>query len=193
MELDKQIKKYRMEYNFSQDELAEKLYVSRQTISNWENNKNYPDIKSIVFMSYIFNISVDELVKGGPEDIKELVFKEDIEKFEKHSTIMAVCMIVCVVSLCPLLHFMKWCGIAVWVIIWLITMFYALKLEKNKKKFNIQTYKEIDAFCKGKRLNEAEKNQEFGKRKYQKLLLGIVAGVITLSVAVILDFLFRYI
>lgn len=190
MELAKQIKKYRIEYGLSQDELAEKLYVSRQTISNWENEKNYPDIKSILLMSYIFNISVDELVKGDMEDVKELIFKEDMDNFEKCSTIMAVGMFICVISLWPLLHFMELWGIAAWAIIWLITMFYALKVEKYKKKFNIQTYKEIDAFYRGKRLNEAEKNQEYGKRKYQKLLLGVGAGVITLSVAVIFAFLF---
>ena len=46
MELSKQIKKYRTEANLSQEELADKIYVSRQTISNWENEKNYPDIKN---------------------------------------------------------------------------------------------------------------------------------------------------
>ena len=190
MELAKQIKKYRIEYGLSQDELAEKLYVSRQTISNWENEKNYPDIKSILLMSYIFNISVDELVKGDMEDVKELIFKEDMDNFEKYSTIMTVGMFICVISLWPLLHFMELWGIAAWAIIWLITMFYALKVEKYKNKFNIHTYKEIDAFYRGKRLNEAEKNQEYGKRKYQKLLLGVGAGAITLSVAVIFAFLF---
>ena len=190
MELAKQIKKYRIEYGLSQDELAEKLYVSRQTISNWENEKNYPGIKSILLMSYIFNISVDELVKGDMEDVKELIFKEDMDNFEKYSTIMTVGMFICVISLWPLLHFMELWGIAAWAIIWLITMFYALKVEKYKNKFNIHTYKEIDAFYRGKRLNEAEKNQEYGKRKYQKLLLGVGAGVITLSVAVIFAFLF---
>ena len=190
MELAKQIKKYRIEYGLSQDELAEKLYVSRQTISNWENEKNYPDIKSILLMSYIFNISVDELVKGNIEDVKELIFKEDIDKFEKCSMFLTVWMFICVISKWPLLHFMEWWGIAVWAAICLIAMSYALKIEKYKKKFNIHTYKEIDAFCKGQRLNEAEKNQEYGKRKYQKLLLGVGAGVITLSVAVIFSFLF---
>ena len=41
MKLSKQIKKYRTETNLSQEELADKIYVSRQTISNWENEKNY--------------------------------------------------------------------------------------------------------------------------------------------------------
>ena len=62
MELSKQIKKYRTEANLSQEELADKIYVSR-TISNWENEKNYPDIKSLVLMSEVFQVSLDNLVK----------------------------------------------------------------------------------------------------------------------------------
>lgn len=46
MELSAQIKKYRTDMNLSQEELAEKIYVTRQTISNWENDKSYPDITS---------------------------------------------------------------------------------------------------------------------------------------------------
>lgn len=63
MELSKQIKKYRTEANLSQEELADKIYVSRQNISNWENEKNYPDIKSLVLMSEVFQVSLDNLVK----------------------------------------------------------------------------------------------------------------------------------
>ena len=51
MEISKQIKKYRAQENLSQEELAEKIFVSRQTISNWENDKNYPDIKSLLLIS----------------------------------------------------------------------------------------------------------------------------------------------
>ena len=55
MELNAQIKKYRTELNLSQEELAEKVYVTRQTISNWENGKSYPDIHSLLLLSSLFN------------------------------------------------------------------------------------------------------------------------------------------
>ena len=51
MELGKQIKKHRQEVQLSQEELAERVYVSRQTISNWENDKSYPDVNSLVLLS----------------------------------------------------------------------------------------------------------------------------------------------
>ena len=63
MELGNQIKKYRKERSLSQDALAEKVYVSRQTISNWENDKSYPDVNSLVLLSEVFEISLDQLIK----------------------------------------------------------------------------------------------------------------------------------
>ena len=51
MNIGNQIKKYREQLKISQEELADKIFVTRQTISNWENNKNYPDIKIIILYS----------------------------------------------------------------------------------------------------------------------------------------------
>ena len=64
MELGKQIRMYRQEAQLSQEELADRVYVSRQTISNWENDKSYPDVNSLVLLSEVFHISLDNLIKG---------------------------------------------------------------------------------------------------------------------------------
>ena len=63
MELSGQIKKYRGEKGWNQEALAEKAYVSRQTVSNWENGKSYPDVHSLLILSGLFGVSLDELVK----------------------------------------------------------------------------------------------------------------------------------
>ena len=63
MEISKCIKDARQKNNISQESLAEQLGVSRQTISSWENGKSYPDIVSIIKISDIFDISLDELLK----------------------------------------------------------------------------------------------------------------------------------
>ena len=78
MELGSQIKKYRDELSLSQDALAEKLYVSRQTISNWENDKSYPDVKSLLLLSEVFQTSVDNLIKGDVEIMREQVFLQEL-------------------------------------------------------------------------------------------------------------------
>nr|WP_257152008.1 helix-turn-helix transcriptional regulator [Bacillus toyonensis] len=56
MNLSKQIKKYRDREGFSQEDLAEKIYVSRQTISNWENERSYPDIHNLLLLSVFFSM-----------------------------------------------------------------------------------------------------------------------------------------
>lgn len=77
MELGNQIKRYRKERSLSQDALAEKVYVSRQTISNWENDKSYPDINSLMLLCDTFEISLDQLVKGDVETMKQRMNMSD--------------------------------------------------------------------------------------------------------------------
>ena len=63
MEIGSKLKKARNEKGLTQEQTADALGVSRQTISNWENNKSYPDIISVVKMSEIYSISLDHLLK----------------------------------------------------------------------------------------------------------------------------------
>ncbi|PGG84578.1 helix-turn-helix transcriptional regulator, partial [Staphylococcus aureus] len=58
MELSKQIQRYRKKHKLSQEDLAEKIHVTRHTISNWERNKNVPDLNSLILLSQIFNTSL---------------------------------------------------------------------------------------------------------------------------------------
>ena len=61
--------------------MAEKLFVTRQTISNWENDKSYPDINSLLLISEVFQTSIDNLIKGDVEIMKEQVRVEDQNEF----------------------------------------------------------------------------------------------------------------
>lgn len=71
MEIGKIIKKYRTEKNMTQEELASILFVSRQLISKWENNKSYPDLNQLIQLSDYFNLSLDELMRGDRQMIKK--------------------------------------------------------------------------------------------------------------------------
>ena len=51
MKIGDKLKKARMDKNMTQEEVAEKIFVSRQSISNWENNKTYPDIGNVIALS----------------------------------------------------------------------------------------------------------------------------------------------
>lgn len=67
MEFSEQIKLLRKKNNLTQDHLAKKLGVTRQAVSNWENNKNLPDIEIIIRMSTEFSISLDQLILGDKD------------------------------------------------------------------------------------------------------------------------------
>ncbi len=189
MEIGKQIKKYRTEMKFSQEELSEKIFVSRQTISNWENNKNYPDVKSLLLLSSLFNVSLDILIKGDLEEMKEQIKKEDIDKFKRDGNIFTILFILTMVSVVPLIKFMEKYGFIIWSIIAIAAMYYAIKVDKYKKNNNIQTYREIAAFLDGKNLDEVQKHQEYGKRPYQKCAIVIGFSLLTIVIAIIMEYI----
>ncbi len=185
MELGSQIKKYRKELSLSQDDLAQKVYVSRQTISNWENDKSYPDVNSLILLSEVFHTSIDNLIKGDVEIMKQEVKSEDRKKFEKLGQIYSVLFIIAVITPIPLTHFLSYFGFAIWAAIMAVTLYIAIMVEKKKKQFDIQTYREIIAFTEGEGLDEIAKAREEGKRIYQKILLAFAAGIITLVIAIV--------
>lgn len=189
MELGKQIKMHRQEAELSQEELANRVYVSRQTILNWENDKSYPDVNSLVLLSEIFQISLDKLIKGDIGVMKEVIQKEEIEKMKRYGRIYTIMLIVTVVSAFPLFMWLGVWAFIPWGIIWAISMYFALKIEKVKKDNDVQSYKEIVAFSEGKLLDDIQKQCEIGKRPYQKNLLVIGSMLITLAVCVLIGFL----
>ncbi|WP_438501869.1 helix-turn-helix domain-containing protein, partial [Lactiplantibacillus plantarum] len=62
----------------TQNELAEKLYISRQSISKWELNKSYPDIDKLILLSKIFDISIDELLGQDKLLRKDIIMKSTL-------------------------------------------------------------------------------------------------------------------
>lgn len=72
MSVGSQIKKRRTELGMSQESLAKKIGVSRSAISNWEIERNYPDLQVIVTLSEVLGISIDELLKGDAVVIEKI-------------------------------------------------------------------------------------------------------------------------
>ena len=191
MELNTQIKKYRAKMNLSQEELAEKVFVTRQTISNWENSKNYPDIHSLLLLSSLFNISLDQLIKGDIDIMKEEIKESELHKFNRNGSIFTILLIITIISFVPLTIFLNIYGLIISILLFIITFIYSLKVERFKKQNKVQTYKEIVAFTEGKRLDEIEKNQEYGKRPYQQFLLMLGSALITLFISLLLLWLLK--
>ena len=80
MSIGKTILNVRKEKGMSQEEFGELLHVTRQTVSNWENEKNYPDLNTLVTMSDMFEISLDKLLKEDKQMVKTI----DKERFSDH-------------------------------------------------------------------------------------------------------------
>ena len=191
MEIAVQIRKHRTESGLSQKDLADKIYVTRQTVSNWENGKSYPDIQSLLLLSQLFGVTVDQLIKGDLETMKQEISQEAVDTFNRESRIFAAMCIVSAVTFIPAaaLGFSrnKWWVLGLWVFLYGLTMHEAFRVEKLKKNQNLHTYREIVAYSEGRSLEELEAAEERGKRPYQavfKVLAGAAVGVLLAALAI---------
>lgn len=71
MEIGKQIQNIRKEKGLSQEQFGQKFHVTRQTVSNWENEKSYPDLQTLIDISNSYQISMDKLLKETPKMVED--------------------------------------------------------------------------------------------------------------------------
>ncbi|EGJ28226.1 helix-turn-helix domain-containing protein [Streptococcus porcinus] len=173
MELGKKLSSCRKKAGFSQEDLAEKIYVSRQTISNWENDKSYPDIHSLIALANLFNLSLDQLVEGDIDEMKKLVQSDDLQQFNRDGWAMTIGSLIMALTAYPLIHFLGKVGFVIFIFEWFTVMVFALRIEKFKKENRIQTYKEILAISRGQALDKNESIEERAKYPYQKPMIVI--------------------
>lgn len=95
MNLGNKIQKIRKDNKISQEAFAEVLNVTRQTVSNWENQKNYPDIETLILISDKYNISLDVLLKGDNQMIKKM--NKKIKNYKK--LIIVIIMLIVTILL----------------------------------------------------------------------------------------------
>lgn len=181
MELGQQLKAHRKELGISQDELAEKIFVSRQSISNWENNKTYPDIHTLLLLAETFGVSLDELIKGDVEEMKEEINAQERAGFNRDTVCFAIFGIVTVLSIAPLYAFLDYIGCLIWALIVGVAGYFCGRVELYKTMFDIQTYKEILAFQQGADLStlsavRAERNVV--KHRASKAAMAIASALI---------------
>lgn len=191
MEIAAQIRKHRQQAGLSQEQLAQNIYVTRQTVSNWETGKSYPDIHSLLLLSRLFDVTVDQLIKGDIETMKQEISQEAVDSFNRESRIFAAMCIVSAVTFIPAaalgLSRNQWWVLGLWVFLYGLTMYEAFRVEKLKKNHNLHTYREIVAYSEGRTLEELEAAEERGKRPYQavfKVLAGAAVGVLLAALAI---------
>lgn len=158
MDISNQIKTRREAMGLSQEQLAEKLYVSRQTISNWERDKTYPDVQSLLMLSILFGTSIDTFVKGDVTVMEEAV-ERDRKRMGTRMMRLAVLMLLLLAAafaliLSPAFVWMEeaWgVGIASAVAFLpaVAALVVAAILEQIKRENDLVTYREILAFMNG--------------------------------------------
>ena len=137
MEIGEKIRYLRLEHHLTQKELAEKLHVSMQAISNWERQKDYPDYSNLLQLTELFQISLDELLK------EEIDFKERLlkDKFNSHSDVVfySLVLVVAIIMLGIYVMYRHFHGFGFWlaVVMFIHSVYFFIK------KFYLQHKKKI--------------------------------------------------
>lgn len=179
MNLSKQIQQLRKRDGLSQEALAEKMYVSRQSISNWENERSYPDIHNLLMLSAIFNISLDELVKGDVEMMKDALQQSNMMRL---SWVMLVGLIAVPLSIAPVMKYLGMIGLLIPLGLFIITMMAASKIERLKKTHQLKTYRQIMDFIEGKPIREEQPTRKDLWSKVIVVTLSAISGFIIVSI-----------
>lgn len=189
IDIGSKIKTLRLSKSMTQEQLAKALHVSAQAVSKWENGKSYPDIHSLLLLSALFDVSLDQLIKGDLETMKQEVNAADVKAMNRDAIIYTILLAATIILPVPLIKWFGLYGLIPELLLWGSAMYFALRLERIKKANNVQSYREILAFSEGKRLDEIEQKVEAGKRPYQKVLLALLTAGITLLVGMVLSWL----
>lgn len=168
MEVGKRIREHRAGAGMSQDDLAARVYVSRQTISSWENDKTYPDVQSLILLSEIFGVTVDTLIKGDVETMTETI-DTDVRTMKRLSYVMLGFLLLTILTMVWIsVQFFAWDwpvqqlvpSFVLALVLWGIAMFAACWVERIKKQHDLMTYHEILSFWNGEKVaRDTEKRQ----------------------------------
>lgn len=189
IDIGSKIKTLRLSKSMTQEQLAKALHVSAQAVSKWENGKSYPDIHSLLLLSALFDVSLDQLIKGDLETMKQEVNAADVRAMNRDGIIYTILLAATIILPVPLIKWFGLYGLIPELLLWGSAMYFALRLERIKKANNVQSYREILAFSEGRKLDEIEQKVEAGKRPYQKVLLALLTAGITLLVGMVLSWL----
>ncbi len=199
MEVGRVIRDQRVAAGMSQEELASKVFVSRQTISNWENDKSYPDVQSLDIIAGIFGTSIDELVKGDLPMIDATIAEvdarakeQDVRAFKRNAWISSALALIALAVAGVAFDQNNWLALAMCAVVYAIALYFAFLLEQTKKRYDVQTYREIRAFMEGSTSLEEIRDQRpsmpRGADIARKMLVGMCAGA---AVGLLMTFLVR--
>lgn len=157
MEIGNRIKRYRADAGMSQDDLAARIYVSRQTISSWENSKTYPDVQSLLLLSETFGVSVDSLIREDVEAMAKTI-DSDVCTMKRLAYVMVLFLLLTIADMVWLtVQMVAWRWdtaqmaptVALALVLWGVAMFAAVWIDRIKKQHDLVTYHEIVSYWNG--------------------------------------------
>lgn len=192
MELSSQIRQHRTRLGMSQEDLASRVFVSRQTVSNWETDKTYPDVQSLLLLSDLFEVPIDELVRGDVM-LMEKRIAEEAQKMKVLSWVMACFLLALAVGALPCLDAFGLPGCLAYVAVTFVPALLAsIGIERIKRKNDLVAYREISAFMAGeapediKRVASRDRKSLVIRTVAMAAAAALVASVIVLAVSFIL-------
>lgn len=101
MKFSEKIKEIRKIQNLTQEQFAEKIFISRNAVAKWESDRGYPDIQNLITISEVFEISLDDLIKND----KKLKTKIILDSASKKWHILVIIYLIAIISYIGYFHF----------------------------------------------------------------------------------------
>ena len=193
MELAKHIKEQRARLGISQEALAEAVFVSRQTISNWETDRTYPDVQSLLLLSALFDTTVDELIKGDVSKMEETC-KHDWALMQRLAIGMTIFARLGIAAFFAAFQELRadwgWHSAPTFVlaaVLYGIAFALAVWCDRIKKTHDLVTYSEIVAFSNGEPVDRASKRSLSARKN--RVIETVVKVAFGASVGAVLGFI----
>lgn len=136
MTFGEKIKKLRTDNGLTQDELAEKTYVTRTAISKWENDKGYPSIDSLKQLSNLLHISIDELISDTDIENKRLLDEAKSRNFYWFAVAClaatTICSVICYFTQTPYLTVVSFVGVVGYIVFGMLSKPKYKRIESRK-------------------------------------------------------------
>ncbi len=199
MEVGRRIREERERMGISQEGLAREVFVSRQTVSNWETGKTYPDVQSLLLLSNLFDVSVDSLVKGDVEIMEKQMENYELARYKIKASMTVALGLIAVGAV--MLALLSKRGEELTSPFGLIALFLlvagvgvSLIAERIEKRYDIETVEEVRAFLDGKEPEQIERERRIPKalRPILQMIAGAAVGVVFMTVLYLIISLAMY-
>ena len=189
MEVGNRIREERDRLGLSQEDLAQQIFVSRQTVSNWETGKTYPDVQSLLLLSKLFEVSVDSLVKGDVEAMQEKIDNYELDRFKmKASMGIGLALIAVGAVMLAILSKQGQTPTSPFFVIAILFLVAGVVLsfvaQRINDRYDIETMREVQAFLEGAEPDQIERDRKLPKaaRDALKILAGAATGIVFMTI-----------